>query len=561
MKKILNDIALFFTAALSVASVCAAFTFVERLTTRYSLWLRVVPGLWVFVFGGLAWLIWKANKKWFSNLNSVVGADGEVPIPIGSEHISADHAAGKASGIPLLKGSILYWCFWWRADDAAIAEEAAAYESLSPMRSSKSIGGLLLLVGMFGNVELARIVRFDLSVWDLRHFVDYIVAFALAGVIASGNRWGMIGGMFFWTYERLFNTIQTTRLTFFGLHAETVNCLVGLTSWCIMLHVLSFAFKVEQQRRRGHLSLPPQPPSSVQFGLFANLLFVVVVASGIIFKLISDVGGLSLMGSRANYGQVPIDLSVAGVLLVIGIWSLIKSPDRNRIIRSLAIIAFAFIYPFIYSGAFFYFDPPPKRFLGPHPQPSLEDLQSSAAKGDIQAELQIGYLYENGRKGVSKSYVDAMTWFRKAAEQGNSEAQNDVGLLYQNGWGVEKDNKMAAGWFQKAIDQGYEPAKYNLCTITNPPSVDKVTHVRRDPCWLMPIQTETTQNLTHYLPRILSTLGCFLPGIISLWWLPTDRRTKPIVTTLFGLVYIAVMVVPLFVFNLIVACGFFGACP
>jgi len=57
--------------------------------------------------------------------------------------------------------------------------------------------------------------------------------------------------------------------------------------------------------------------------------------------------------------------------------------------------------------------------------------------------------YANGR-GVSQSYAEAATWYRKAAEQGYARAQSNLGTLYSNGQGVPQDYLLAYMWFTVA---------------------------------------------------------------------------------------------------------------
>jgi TPR repeat protein len=52
--------------------------------------------------------------------------------------------------------------------------------------------------------------------------------------------------------------------------------------------------------------------------------------------------------------------------------------------------------------------------------------------------------------------------YRKAAEQGDADAQNSLGKCYQNGIGVTKDLKKAADWFRKAAKQGDTEAQRTL---------------------------------------------------------------------------------------------------
>ena len=69
------------------------------------------------------------------------------------------------------------------------------------------------------------------------------------------------------------------------------------------------------------------------------------------------------------------------------------------------------------------------------------------------AQNHIGWLYQNGW-GVARDYVEAMDWYRKAADRGNALAQNHIGLLYQNGWGVPQDSAEAQVRMQKAAAAG-----------------------------------------------------------------------------------------------------------
>ena len=70
-------------------------------------------------------------------------------------------------------------------------------------------------------------------------------------------------------------------------------------------------------------------------------------------------------------------------------------------------------------------------------------------------------MYANG-EGVPKDAVQAVTWYRKAAEQGNPRAQFNLGGMYFNGDGAPKDSAQAVVWYRKAAEQGYADAQYNL---------------------------------------------------------------------------------------------------
>ncbi len=88
-------------------------------------------------------------------------------------------------------------------------------------------------------------------------------------------------------------------------------------------------------------------------------------------------------------------------------------------------------------------------------------LKVQAAAGDADAQLRLGALYEQG-EGVVQDYIQAETWYSKAAQQGNAEAQFDLGGLYYDGKGVSQDYAQAAIWYRKAAEQGDADAQFNL---------------------------------------------------------------------------------------------------
>ncbi len=61
--------------------------------------------------------------------------------------------------------------------------------------------------------------------------------------------------------------------------------------------------------------------------------------------------------------------------------------------------------------------------------------------------------------GVPKDAVQALSWYRKAAEQGDASAQSSLGAMYIIGEGVPKDFVTAYMWRNLAAAQGHEIAK------------------------------------------------------------------------------------------------------
>ena len=74
-----------------------------------------------------------------------------------------------------------------------------------------------------------------------------------------------------------------------------------------------------------------------------------------------------------------------------------------------------------------------------------------------ESQYQKGERYYN-----SGNYMQAVVWFRSAAEQGLAEAQYMFGNAYFHGLGISQDFTQAAVWFKKAAEQGLAKAQYLL---------------------------------------------------------------------------------------------------
>ena len=70
-------------------------------------------------------------------------------------------------------------------------------------------------------------------------------------------------------------------------------------------------------------------------------------------------------------------------------------------------------------------------------------------------------MYDNGR-GVRQDYVEAVQWYRKAAEQGHAQAQDNLGEAYEEGLGVHQDDAQAVQWYRKAAEQGHLWALFKI---------------------------------------------------------------------------------------------------
>jgi TPR repeat protein len=71
-------------------------------------------------------------------------------------------------------------------------------------------------------------------------------------------------------------------------------------------------------------------------------------------------------------------------------------------------------------------------------------------------------MYNIGGQGVPQDYAEAVKWYRKAADQGNAEAQFWLGAAYYLNRGVPQDYAEAVKWYGKAADQGNAAAQASL---------------------------------------------------------------------------------------------------
>ncbi len=58
--------------------------------------------------------------------------------------------------------------------------------------------------------------------------------------------------------------------------------------------------------------------------------------------------------------------------------------------------------------------------------------------------------------------AEAVTWYRKAAEQGCAPGQRDLGVMYFEGRGVTQDAAEAVRWSRMAAEQGDVQGQNNL---------------------------------------------------------------------------------------------------
>jgi len=97
-----------------------------------------------------------------------------------------------------------------------------------------------------------------------------------------------------------------------------------------------------------------------------------------------------------------------------------------------------------------------------HVEPTQQQLfdrwKAAAESGDATAQAGMGDAYLSWPRDP----VKAAAWYRKAAGQGNAEAQYSLGTLLEQGGTLPQDPTQAAAWLRRAAEQGHYRAMFAL---------------------------------------------------------------------------------------------------
>ena len=73
-------------------------------------------------------------------------------------------------------------------------------------------------------------------------------------------------------------------------------------------------------------------------------------------------------------------------------------------------------------------------------------------------------MYETGR-GVEKSAIEALRWYKRSAEQGHTVAMYATGTMYYGGGGIQENLKLAASFIKDAAEDGLVQAQHSLAQM------------------------------------------------------------------------------------------------
>ncbi len=93
---------------------------------------------------------------------------------------------------------------------------------------------------------------------------------------------------------------------------------------------------------------------------------------------------------------------------------------------------------------------------------TIEETIKLADKGNLEAQLLLGYSYLYGDNGLKPDYAKAFEYYGKAALQNDATGLNNLGSLYYSGIGVARNPAKAAVLFAKAAELGNAEAAVNI---------------------------------------------------------------------------------------------------
>ena len=109
--------------------------------------------------------------------------------------------------------------------------------------------------------------------------------------------------------------------------------------------------------------------------------------------------------------------------------------------------------------------PDPYRFDLDFAEEAVKWYRRAAEQGHTLAQNTLAEMYRYGTGGVEQDGSEAVKWYRLAAGAGDADAPYNLGLMYSWGQGVAENDAEAEKWFRLAAEQGHTGAQDRLRRI------------------------------------------------------------------------------------------------
>jgi len=95
---------------------------------------------------------------------------------------------------------------------------------------------------------------------------------------------------------------------------------------------------------------------------------------------------------------------------------------------------------------------------------NVNEIKSKARSGDSNAQYLLSQLLKTG-KGLEKNLESYKKWLEDAAKNGNNKAMKELGDCYAKGYAVATEEMAAISWYRKAIEAGNVEANFKMAKI------------------------------------------------------------------------------------------------
>ena len=96
---------------------------------------------------------------------------------------------------------------------------------------------------------------------------------------------------------------------------------------------------------------------------------------------------------------------------------------------------------------------------------AIEWYRRAAEQGDSEHQMALGLALCWDGEALSSNFTEGFNWILKAAERGHLGAQYFVAAQYATGENIQRDPYKAVEWYQRLAEVGHPEAQYNLAIM------------------------------------------------------------------------------------------------
>lgn len=148
----------------------------------------------------------------------------------------------------------------------------------------------------------------------------------------------------------------------------------------------------------------------------------------------------------------------------------------------------------------YYADPERLKIHRDRPR-GIKLIRRAAEQGQVEAQYLLGMMYYGGT-GVIQDFEEGARWIRKAADRGMTDAMYQMGIVCLTGRGVAKDYIQSYVWFNVSAAQGREEAVAQRKLVAENLDLDELLEAQRRSRNFKPVSAEDTKDTSdEHIPE------------------------------------------------------------